>query len=157
MLRESGILKEVFFWKIVLEPKAEIISKISWEPLRDKVHQDCFGKDFLDDYKAYHFVVAVKDEAGEIVSYTQVKELDGESAYMTFGGTVAKHRNQGSGYKNFGAMVNVLKQKYKFVGVTTKTTNVGMIKLALNAGFLIIGMRLINGIPNLEFLLERGM
>lgn len=136
--------------------EAEIIPKVDWEHIREAIHHDVFGNEFLDEYHAYHFVVAVTDKDNQLVSYSQVKELDGESAYMTFGGTVSKHRNQGSGYVNFGAMVDMLKGKYKYVGVTTKTTNIGMIKLALNAGFVIIGMRSINGIPNLEFLIERG-
>lgn len=135
--------------------ETELIEKFSWETCREQFHKDIFGDDFKDQNREYDFTLVVKLD-GVNVSYTQVKELDRDTAYMTFGGVFPEFRSKGIGYDNFQAMVDVLTAKYKMIGIATRTNNIGMIKLCFNSKFEIIGLRLINGLPSLEFLLERG-
>lgn len=135
----------------------EIFRKAYWQEYEEAAHRELFGEDYIEEAKDYDLVILVTTEDGEKFFYSTVKELDSQSAYMNFGGMFKLFRGKGGGQRGFHEVVCCLKERYKRIGFTCRTKNFPMIKLGLNEGFVIIGMRLVYGFPNLEFLLERGI
>lgn len=136
--------------------QASVVPKEQWKKIEDAAHADLFGEWHMDEARNYDFTVLVNTESGENFSYGLVKEMDAETAYLTFGGMFSQFKGQGTGYQGMREIVSVLKEKYKRVGFACRVKNVGMIKLGLNEGFEIIGLRMIYGFLNVEFLLEKG-
>lgn len=133
-----------------------IWSKEQWDELAYVMHSEVFGNEIPEQAVSYDFVLLVSNLDGQKVAYSMIKELDGETAYMTFGGVFPAFKAKGIGYLSFHEMVKTLLGRYKRVGLATSTKNTPMIKLGLNEEFEIIGMRLVNGVKHIELLLEGG-
>ena len=133
---------------------AKIVEKAEWESIESFAHEELFGKEYLDLYKDYNFAVLVSGGA-DMVCYATIKELDADTAFLNFGGTFKKYQSQYLTSECLKKIKDTLTKKYKYVGFCCRTKNIAMIKVGLNNGFNIIGMKLVLGLPNLEFLLER--
>jgi len=73
--------------------------------------------------------------------------------YMQNGGFVDKYK----GYnvpKLFREIIDFVQKEYEYIIFRTENTNISMIKVALNAGFLIVGTRL-DGVLFVELMKER--
>lgn len=136
--------------------QANVLSKIEWKWIEKAVHEDIFGDDYKGVHLDYNYAVLVLTEDGERFSYSLVKELDRDTAYLPYGGMFKMFRGYNGGYRGFHEIIEKLKKSYTRIGFATRTTNIPMIKLGLNEGFIIIGLRKVFGLPNVEFLLERG-
>lgn len=134
----------------------DIYSKEYWEMYAATANKELFGDMYPDEvYKDYDFVVLVTNEDKDKVCYSTVKELDKETVYLNFGGTFSKFRGKGLTNECFNKIVSCLKDKYKRLGLTCRTKNIPMIKVGLNEGFEIVGMRMVYGFVNLELLYEK--
>lgn len=127
--------------------RAEIIQKEDWINLPPHL---------VEDQKDYNFVVLISQESsGEWVGYTKVKELDSETALLTFFKLFGDFRSQGLGVKLMQHIIDSLFPMYKRIGYSCSTKNIAAIKIGFEHDFEIIGMRLIDGVRSLELLLER--
>lgn len=136
--------------------KAEVIEKTKWDQMCESYLKDSFGTLVNEDYENYSFCILVKTEGDTPHTYAMVRELDSETAYLTFGGVTKDFRGQGDSYFAFTEIVSLLNKMYLRVGFSCRSNNTGMIKVGLNEGFEITGMQTVYGFPHLLFLLERG-
>lgn len=130
-----------------------LVPKEEWKIVAGLVHKEVFGTEFEEEYLSYDLAILVKKD-GENLCYGTLEELDKETAHINFGGIFNKFKTQKFGYIGFHEMVIKLKNNYKRIGFSTKTKNLSMIKLGINEGFEIVGIRKVYGITNLDFLLE---
>lgn len=133
-----------------------VVSKKEWDLFALEVHKELFGEFGLDHFRSYDFTILVEHENGDKVAYVNIKELDAESAYVTFGGLFKEYRGYGVGFKSLNLAVDELLKKYLRVGFACRTKNFAMIKMGISKGFEIIGLKKMYGFNYLEFTLERG-
>lgn len=133
--------------------KTERFSKDVWlSVFGTEAHQDLFGTFDLETMPFFDFAILVTNGYDEKLTYGLAKEIDRDSLYFTYGGMFSKFRNQKLGSECFHAVVESAKGNYKRAGFSTKTSNIGMIKLGFNEGFEIVGIRLIKQVPYVELL-----
>lgn len=133
---------------------ASVITKEQWKAVERESHADLFGDEYGELFKEYNFVVLVT-LGPDMVCYATIKELDGDTAFLNFGGTFRRYRGQNLTSQCLEKILACLKPQYKYIGFCCRTKNIAMIKVGLNNGFQMIGMKLILGLPNIEFLFER--
>lgn len=136
--------------------KANHVSKEIWDIISQKAHTGLFGNLYSEDFKKYDFTILVTNEDDEQVCYSMVKEIDAESAFLTFGGTFEPFRGKNLTVECLKKISESLLAKYKYLGFCCRANNAPMVKVGLDCGYKIIGLLEIYGLPNLEFLLERG-
>lgn len=134
--------------------RAEILSKESWIGVWESYHKDGFGEHAIQDGQTCTYPIILKSGDDELVAYATVKELDAETANINFGCVFSKYRKLGFGYEVFKEIVKEIENKYKRITFICRTKNVPMIKLGLNEGFEIIGIRKIYNLPHIEFMKE---
>lgn len=133
--------------------KVRRIEKDDWYAQFAGAHQKIFTYG-LEEAHCFAFVLGVFDECDDISGFVSVSELDGESAYLPYGGMFMSHRNLGKASDAFEVCLEFLKKDYKRIGFLTKTSNKIMINLGHKKGFEIVGMRKAHGVPCVEMLLE---
>lgn len=94
--------------------------------------------------------VALEDD--KMVGFVSCQERDADSLYIQYGGLVKPKQGQGFGSEGFPNLLAMIASEYQRVGLLVENTNMPMLKMALGAGFLVIGMRNFKG----KVLLEMG-
>ena len=131
------------------------VEKDEWYAKFAGAHEKIFDYGLCEAH-IFRYVLAVFSDNGVIVGYISIDELDGESAYLPYGGMFVNAHGTGKATDAFGLCLGYLKNNYKRVGFLTKTTNKKMINLGHKMGFEIVGMRMEHGVPCVEMLLEFG-
>lgn len=133
-----------------------IIDKEVWKIVAKEMHEELFGTEEYKDWKDYDFAVLAENDKKEKVCFTLVKEVDAETAFLTFGGTPKKFRGQKLTDMCLKKISEKLMEKYVYIGFCCRYENNPMIKVGLDCGYKIIGMLSMYGLPHLEFLIKKG-
>lgn len=96
-------------------------------------------------------LLVVEERTQKAIGYVQVAQVDDDVVYWQFGGVFMPHRGL-LGARAYDALMKYQKTKAKKMFTYIKNTNVSMIKLHLNGGLLIFGIRNVEG----DILLEMG-
>lgn len=89
-------------------------------------------------------------------TFCTCRELDAESVYWQYGGVFPNIEKSVSVWKNYVGVRDYSLERYKKVFTRIQNTNLPMLKLAMQAGFIIIGVMNFKAEIFLELLLERG-
>ncbi len=100
------------------------------------------------------YAIVLKDE-NELLGYCTCKELDDESVYWQYGGAFPTAQNSSKAVEVYMVLVSWAHEKYKRITTLVENDNVRYLKLAMHAGFRIIGVRMFGGKILVELLNER--
>lgn len=115
--------------------------KEAWKQISKEIHAYSFGEKLEPDEETISFaLMAVKND--EPQSYCTIIELDKNTCYMQHGGALPASQGTINVAKSYAMMVLWIKEKYPRITTRIKNDNIKMIKLALSAGFVIIGVEM---------------
>jgi hypothetical protein len=126
-----------------------------WLEVSETVHFAVFNEYRPKDLARIDFAYSVWDNLTPI-GYVTCREMDAESIYIGYGGILPDSRDKRLGYESMLLVIEELKTKYKRSSMLVKNDNINMLKLALNLGFKIVGLRNANGEIFLEHSIEWG-
>ena len=127
----------------------EPVEKDEFNKIAEDAHWGCF-KDFRPkEMNRFNYALLTKSEDKGLTSYCTILEHDAESAYMQHGGSFHPD-NKLLTTKSYLSMIEYLKKKYPVITTRIFNWNVPMLKLALQAGFLIHGVEYYKESPNFK-------
>lgn len=127
-----------------------------WRRIADVAHKAVFGeaKPTAVDHRI-EFALLACNERDEILSYVTCREVDVGKLYWGYGGSVPPVRETVQSWRVMNEMLRVCRlDGYTQISFLVENTNRAMLKLALKAGFLITGLRLISGSVMIEHVLQ---
>ena len=132
------------------------LSPKEWAGFSEKAHLVVFGENRPKGLDRIDYALLVDDDE-TIIAYATVKELDGESVYWQYGGTVPKFRGTSLSYKAYRKVHDwCFTAGYKRITTYVENTNIPMLKFSLKIGFIIIGTRTFKGSVYVELLKEKA-
>lgn len=124
-----------------------------WKVHSEKAHLICFGNLNPAERQRIDFAL-VGRENDLLMAYGTFRELDGETVYWQFGGAFPGTKDTTASWRTFNAFLAYLRPKYKRVCMFVENNNLPMLKMAMKASFLIMGVRNYKDSILLEHLLE---
>jgi len=135
-----------------------IISKVpakEWKTFSKGAMAEMFSVTNSLEWELIDFVLVGRDEKTDgLVGFITCKETAAYALYWEYGGLFPEHQGRGQVVKLIRQAIDWAKERYKLVYFLVKQDNVPMHKLALAVGFLIMGIRHINGTILVEYILE---
>ena len=130
------------------------ITKKEWDEYKDGYYRALFGTQRGDlDSIDYCSLVIFRDH---IAGYVTVKELDKKTAYWQLGGVLPKFQNTVFSVKGYKDLIGWFSERYKYIRTRIVNTNTKMLRMALKAGFLIIGTVMFHNKVYVELNYTRG-
>lgn len=93
-------------------------------------------------------------EGTQLKGYLTAKEMDSETVYWQFGGAFPGTKGTHYTFKGYLAFVRWTKEHYKRIQTRIENTNTAMLHFAMKAGFVVVGVRYVQGSTLLELELE---
>lgn len=115
------------------------IEKEEWKTISKEVHSYAFNERLENEDETISFaLMAMKEDKPQ--AYCTVIDLDRYTCYMQHGGALPAAEGTINVAKAYAKMILWLKEKYPRIQTVIKNDNNRMIKLAMSAGFTIIGV-----------------
>lgn len=130
------------------------LSPSEWSKVSQNAHMAGFGELREPDVDRIDYALFVHD-GGKPCAYVTIDETEKTIAYMHFGAAFPGTRGTVWAVKCYMMAVNYLKERYEIIHTHTKNYNLPVIKMALAAGFLIIGTKTYHGEVSLTLCWER--
>lgn len=123
---------------------------IDWKSVSKNTHAAVFGtvRDPDVDRIDFSLIVSINEVP---LGYITGKELDSETVYWQFGGTLRKDFRTIRAYQ---MCIDEMKKYYKRITTCILNTNQTMLKMAMHVGFLINGVRYHDGKVLVELVKE---
>lgn len=132
-----------------------VYSEKEWKGVSEAMHSFVFDEHRDKDMSRIDFAIAIWDKEDPL-GYITCREFDAESIYIGFGGVLPQVRGKGKTKQAFEMALDHLKYGYHRAFMIIKNDNLKMLKLAMNCGFKINGVRVVGGDILLEHILEWG-
>ena len=132
--------------------RAEKIPNHLWDA--NAAHLVTFGENRPQSLNSFHFVLGAVDGDNQLAGYCTCIELDKESLYLQHGGVLPNYAKSIYVLKSYGVCVEWCLQNYKRVSTKVQNTNISMLKLAMQMGFLIVGTSTFKDKVFVDLLLE---
>lgn len=127
-------------------------SKENWALISKEAHAAVFGTVRDSAIERIDFVlVATMDKSP--IGYITAREHDSETVYWQFGGVLMVHRGV-STLKAYMMAIEEMRRSYKRITTCILNTNFTMLKMAMKVGFIINGVKVINGNTLVELVKE---
>jgi RimJ/RimL family protein N-acetyltransferase len=127
-----------------------------WQSMSEDAHLSLFGEKRPSDMDRVDYVLlGVDDETNTPLAYITVRELDKESVYWQFGGTLPPTRQTVHSFRHYQEAVRWTLDRYQRITTLIENDNAVYLKMAAKVGFKIIGVRTFKGKVLLEHLLEK--
>jgi RimJ/RimL family protein N-acetyltransferase len=126
-----------------------------WAELSEAAHHVVFEEKRSWDMDRIDYAL-ICEEGGVPCGYLTARELDKESVYWQYGGAFPGTHSSSRAVAVYEALIDWTLERYQRITTLVENENVRYLKLALHAGFRIIGCRFFNGIILVELLRERG-
>jgi hypothetical protein len=124
----------------------------TWKEMSEGAHLTVFGTHKPVEWERIDFAMVAINETDPL-AYSTCKEHDSRTVYMQFGGAFPSAKGGILAYRAFEAGIHYLTCKYERIQMVIKNTNNAMLKMAQKAGFLIVGVKLLNNEVLVEHLL----
>lgn len=135
--------------------EVEYIAGREWARFAPDAHKAVFSETLPPEYDRIDFaLLAVDKEQARPVAYLTARELDKESVYLKHGGAFDPLKGTFHSLAVYLSLLNWLKEKYARITTLVENTNSVYLRLALAAGFTIIGIRNFKGSILVELFLE---
>lgn len=119
--------------------KVERVEKEEWGKIAEDAHLTCFGEFRPNDFNRFNYALAVFDE-DKIFAYATIIEMDADTCHMQHGGAFPHGRKSIYSYGAYEKMISYLREKYKFATTHILNTNTPMLRFAMKAGFVVVGV-----------------
>lgn len=116
-----------------------------WEPISEEAHLIVFGTKISATDQRVDYVMVAEDECRIPLGYITIRENSKDVAYWQFGGAFPPAKNSILSFRVYEAFVKEASKKYKVIYTLIENTNTVMLKFAMKVGFLITGIRYVNG------------
>lgn len=133
--------------------KIEKLSPSEWSLLSEDAHRAAFETVKPREMERIDYAL-VCSEGSDLKGYLTAKEMDGETVYWQFGGAFPGTKGTHYTIKGYLAFVRWTKEHYKRIQTRIENTNTAMLHFAMKAGFVIMGVRYVQGSILLELELE---
>lgn len=128
-----------------------------WHQFAPDAHRAVFGELLPAEYDRIDYaLLAVDGDKARPVAYMTLREFDADTVYLKHGGAFPPLRGNFQSFYVYNSMLDWVRSRYKRATTLVENTNVVYIKMALTAGFRIIGIRNFQGIVLLELYMEGG-
>lgn len=127
----------------------EKVMKDDFDKIAEEVHYGCFNEYRPKEMNRFNYALLAHSQDQGLTAYATVLEHDAESAYMQHGGTFHPNSKMLT-TKSYLEMVAWLKKHYPVITTRIFNWNIPMLKLALQAGFLIHGVEYYKESPNFK-------
>lgn len=135
--------------------RIDVLGPDEWKHLSENAHLVVFGKSKPAAFDRIDYALLCADEAGTPKGYLTARELDHESVYWQFGGAFPGVEKSLLAWRIYSSFVEFEKTAgRKRIMTYVENSNVGYLKMAMKAGFRIIGTRCVGGTVLLEHALE---
>lgn len=126
-----------------------------WSVFSEDAHRSCFSE-FRPAYtdRIDYALLAHDPQSRGILGYVTVRELDHEGVYWQYGGAFPSVEKGPLVYKCFLKFIETMRSKYKRITTLVENTNITYLKIAMKAGFRIVGVRMFKGSVLVELLLD---
>lgn len=131
----------------------DILNPLEWATLSENSHLAVFNEIRKPEWDRLDFAILVLVDK-ELVGYATVREFDHETAYLQYGGAFPKFKKTFMVYQCYMKLIRTLCEKYPRLMTYVENENINYLKLAMKAGFRIIGTRLFHGMVLVELMLE---
>lgn len=118
----------------------KVLSSDEWSVFAEAAHLAVFGEHRPSSMNRIDFAL-VSEKDGVPMSYTTIREVDSESVYMNYGGSFPSAKGTIYSMKSYIAFIDFLKSKYQNITTLIENTNTPMLKFAMKAGLVVIGVR----------------
>lgn len=123
-----------------------------WKEYAESAHKLVFNELRHSDADRISFALLAHN-GSDAISYTTCRELDNESVYWQYGGTIPEFRGL-LAYRSVEALLEWTADRYKRVTTYVKNDNVGYLHMLMKLGFRAIGIRCFSGEIFLEMFKE---
>jgi L-amino acid N-acyltransferase YncA len=132
------------------------ITKDEWKNICEKTHAAVFGTIRKIEVDKTDRCILVFSDIGEPAGYATVQEWSSDLAYLQWGGSFLDFRNTASVYRGYSLVIDAVLSEYRTVFTLIENTNTPMLKMALKAGFLVVGTRFNSNRLMVELELQKG-
>jgi RimJ/RimL family protein N-acetyltransferase len=115
------------------------LSKEEWQKYSENAHLLAFDETGYSGLERCDYAFLVVDNE-KPCGYATIKEADSETAYLQRGGTFPETRGTANSFRVYAAVIDYMKQNYKFLTTRIENTNTPMLKFAMKVGFVIDGI-----------------
>ncbi len=124
--------------------------------MSESAHMVVYGKERKADLDRIDFALLVRNDR-DPCGFSTIVEVSKESAYMQDGGAFPSAAKSVLSVKGYMLIINWLKERYKYITTHIPNRNFPMLKLALAAGFMVMGVEVHQNVIYLNCQWERGM
>lgn len=128
-----------------------------WKSLSRNAHLASFAESYDgEDFERISFaVLMMRKGTQEIVGWATCREHDRDTLYLKTGGALRGAKTTSLSYSGYKQFIDWTSAKYKRVVTLIENKNSDMLRMALKAGFLVIGVRVFQNRIYLECLIEK--
>lgn len=123
--------------------KLNIIPAEGWANYSAQAHLVCFNEIRDPSMDRIDYALVVTDENDLPLVYATIRETDSESAYMQYGGAFPSSKGTPKSLAGYLLMIEHLKSNYKRISTLIENRNTPMLKFAMKAELVIVGLRVI--------------
>lgn len=127
------------------------ISKEQWKNISPYFHGMIFSNKEFSEIENIDFACSLVDGESTL-GYCTFRILDKTHVYMQYGGAIDK--GLFINLKAYTTLIEALKKEYLYITTLIKNDNFTMLKMAMKAGFKIVGIRIIKNEIYLEHSIE---
>jgi hypothetical protein len=133
------------------------LSPEDWAKVSETTYLVVFGGQRPSGMDRIDYALVIQDvEQNTPCGYLTARELDSDSVYWQFGGAFPGTHSSSKAVECYKMFVDWTLARYKRITTLVENTNVRYLKLAMHAGFRIIGVRMFDGSVLVELLNKRG-
>lgn len=129
------------------------IGEECWEKMSANAHLICFNEARPASFNRLDYALLIVNNENTPVSYITVKEFDEETVYWQHGGSFPGAIGIPA-WRSYNLAIEWSKDHYKRIFTLIENVNVAMLKMAMKAGFRIIGTKTISGSIMVEHFLN---
>jgi hypothetical protein len=115
-----------------------------WAPLAQDAHKALFGLERPQELNSHHFILGGFGD-GELGGYITCLEMDTKSVYIQYGGIFPNFSKSIHAFPAYLQLIGWLRAKYSRAMTKIENTNFPMLKMALQAGFVVMGTEFFEG------------
>lgn len=116
------------------------LTPMEWSHLSEKAHLVTFNEHKPKEWDRIDFALVVR-RGDNLLAYLTAREVSHETLYWQFGGAFPGTRETSVSYVCYRALIDFCRGKYKRITTLVENNNTVMLKMALKAGFLIVGTK----------------
>jgi hypothetical protein len=115
------------------------VSHKDWIKVSEEAMVASFGARRSRELERFDFALAAIDKGGNLSGFITCIEMDAETLYWQFGGTFSNYTRSIAVFAGYRDFLKWAEARYKRVTTRIENKNLSMLKLALAAGFIVVG------------------